>query len=88
VKSLPGRSGTRHEFSEVILSSGGPRVLQRFSEEISLADVLSTRAKSMDVDAGSVSLEAPSITPEAAHLARSHDFEVLVAPAGPEARDG
>jgi len=81
VKSLLGKSGIRHEFSEVVPSSGGPRVLQRFSREVLVDDVLSTRAKSWDVDASSVSLEAPSITREAARLARSYDFEVLVAPA-------
>ena len=88
VKSLPGKSGIRHEFSEVTPSPKGPKVLQKFSGEISVADVLSARAKSFDVDANSVSLEAPSITSEAARLARSYDFEVLVAPARLKARGG
>ena len=55
--------------------------MERFDREISVPDVLSARAKSWDVDASSVLLEAPSISREAEDIARSYRFHIVVAPA-------
>ena len=76
MKSLLGHSGVVHEFTEVAFP--GPKVLQTFCREVSVVDVLDTRAKTWDVGASSVLLKGPCITREAAILAKEYGFRVVV----------
>lgn len=78
MKSLRGKSGVLHLFSEVTESQDGRKVVDTCNTRIRECNVLGFYAKIIDVGAQSGELVGPSCTLEARELARFYGIELKI----------